>query len=160
MMAWTLIVMAAAQAQAPARAPESDFAREVYENVRRDIPAVDEASVLLPVDLRHLPPRSTTDWLAGYWVVSKGECLGGDFGVSYGADGRFSDHWFSGRYEIVGGRLSQVVEELTDAAEPGDRVGARFTRELRLIGPNEIVLGQGSDEERLFRCPEGGMPAR
>ena len=87
----------------------------------------------------------------------KAECYGGDFGVSFGADGTFSDYWFGRRYHIVGARLHQRVEELTHAAEPGDRVGQRFSRELQLIGPNEIVLGESGDAERLFRCPEGGL---
>ena len=137
---------------------ESDFAREVYDNLRRQIPPTPSAeAIVLPVDPRHAEPSRTAAWLAGWWATTKAQCYGGDFGLSFTADGRFTDYWFSGRFRIRGERLHQRVEELTDAAEPGDRVGQRFSRKLRLLGPNELLLGDNSHTERFFRCPEGGL---
>jgi len=74
------------------------------------------------------------------------------------ADGRFSDYWFSGRYRIEGNRMRHRVDELHMSAEPGDRVGDRFTRRVRLIGPNEIEMDAEPVAERLYRCPADGMP--
>jgi hypothetical protein len=146
------------QSRAACEAHESAFACEVYEQVRNEIPAVGEDEVELPVNPRHVPPRLSAEWLTGYWVSSKGQCYGGDFGLNYDEDGRFSDYWFSGRYRLRGNRIAHRVEKLTDSAEPGDKVGQRFTRRVRLAGPNEIMLSAGREWERLYRCPAGGMP--
>jgi hypothetical protein len=116
-----------------------------------------EAAITLPVDPRHLPPRLTAEWLAGSWVIDQGHCYGSDFGVTYMADGRFSDYWFAGRYRIKGRRIWHRIDELTASAEPEDRVGQRFTRRVRLIGPNEIEMDPGPNSERFYRCPAGGM---
>jgi hypothetical protein len=153
-----LLSVLALQQSVPADPRDSDFAREIYDNIRKQLPsAPDESAIRLPVDPRHMPPRATAEWLAGYWVVSKGECYGGDFGMSFSADGSFSDYWFSGTFKVKAGTLHQRIKELTDSAEPGDRVGQRFSRQLKLVGPNELILGAGREAERFYRCPEGGM---
>lgn len=135
----------------------STFACGIYANVQRQIPSVDEEAVVLPVASRHVRPRRSADWLAGYWVTSKSECYGGDFGLQYTTDGRFEDYWFSGRYEFHGNRVDHRVEQLTHNSEPGDRVGQKFSRQLKLVGPNEILLTADRREERFYRCPEGGL---
>ncbi len=150
-----LLLTGPATLQSPGAA---SFEEQVYEGVRREVPVIDDQNIVLPVDPRHTPPSVTAEWLQGHWVSSPAQCYGGDFGLGIHPDGRFTDYWFSGHYRVESGRLIRVVEELTDAAEPGDRVGTRIEQEVATQGPNQIVLGSGAASERLYRCPANGMP--
>jgi hypothetical protein len=130
------------------RTTERELTQEEWDRAFEE----EQAKIVLPVDPRHRRLELSQGWLAGYWVSGKAACYGSDSGISFQADGTYSEHEEGGRYVIEGNRIRLIVTEVYNAPRSEIGTGGSFT--ARPIGPNEMetVWSDGAAGP-LYRCP-------